>query len=82
MSKSGRKKNPVLKIFLEGLYDEDCNLSKLQGCPHLAEKIWMEVRNFWKSKIILPPEMEEYSKRTIRYQFTDFNEESFKSELF
>jgi len=22
--------NPVLKIFLEGLYDENCNLSKLR----------------------------------------------------
>ena len=21
--------NPILKVFLEGLYDEDCNLSKL-----------------------------------------------------
>ena len=77
------KSNPVLKIFLEGLYDEDCNLSKLRGCPHLAKQIWMEVRNFWKANIILPPEVgEDESRRSIRFQITDFNKESFKSELF
>ena len=46
--------NPVLKIFLEGLYDKDCHLSKLRGCPYLVMRIWKEVRNFWREKIILP----------------------------
>ena len=45
--------NPALKIFLEGLYDQDCNLSKLRGCPYLVMRIWKEVRNFWREKIIL-----------------------------
>ena len=52
--KSGGILNPVLKVYLEGLYDENCNLSKLRGCPHLVARIWTEVRNFWKSRIILP----------------------------
>ena len=47
--------NPVLKIILEGLYDEDCNFSKLSGCPHILRTIWMDVQNFWKSKIIVQP---------------------------
>ena len=46
--------NPVLKILLEGLYDEGCNLSKLRGCPHIVKTIWMDVQNFWKRKIIVP----------------------------
>ena len=46
--------NPMLKVFLEGLYDEGCNLSKLRGCPHIVKTIWMDVQNFWKRKIIVP----------------------------
>ena len=36
--KSGGILNPVLKVYLEGLYDENCNLSKLRGCPHLVKR--------------------------------------------
>ena len=46
--------NKILKVILEGLYDEDCPLSKLRGCPHVIKFIWSDVRDYWKSKICLP----------------------------
>ena len=74
--------NPMLKIFLEGLYDESCNLSKLRGCPYIVMRIWKEVRDFWKEKIILPPveDKESLKKSGIRYQreVLKICEESFK----
>ena len=79
--------NPVLKIFLEGLYDENCNLSKLRGCPYIVMRIWREVRNFWSEKITLPPIKDEdfiKSGSGIRYQHEvlDVCKESFKSETY
>ena len=78
--------NPILKIFLEGLYDEICNLSKLRGCPYIVMRIWKEVRDFWKEKIILPPleDKESLKKNGIRYQREIFKlcDESFKSETY
>ena len=79
--------NPVLKIFLEGLYDENCNLSKLRGCPYIVMRIWREVRNFWSEKITLPPIKDEdfiKSGNGIRYQHEvlDVCKESFKSETY
>ena len=79
--------NPVLKIFLEGLYDENCNLSKLRGCPYIVMRIWKEVRDFWNEKITLPPIKDEdfiKSGNGIRYQHEvlDVCKESFKSETY
>ena len=91
---SNPKKNavissPVLKVYLEGLYDENCNLSKLRGCPHIVTRIWTEVKNFWKSKIILPSTLnnklggnEERFGYSIQKPVVNFEEKSFKSELF
>ena len=87
--KSGGISSPVLKVYLEGLYDENCNLSKLRGCPHLVTRIWTEVKNFWKSKIILPSTLnnklggnEERFGYSIQKPVVNFEEKSFKSELF
>ena len=79
--------NPVLKIFLEGLYDENCNLSKLRGCPYIVMRIWKEVRDFWNEKITLPPIKDEdfiESGSGIRYQHEvlDVCKESFKSDTY
>ena len=79
--------NPVLKIFLEGLYDENCNLSKLRGCPYIVMRIWKEVRGFWNEKITLPPiKDEDFIKNGsgIRYQHEvlDVCKESFKSDTY
>ena len=45
--------NKILKVILEGLYDEDCPLSRLRGCYHVLKFIWCDVRDFWKSKVCL-----------------------------
>ena len=73
--------NPVLKIFLEGLYDENCNLSKLRGCPYIVMRIWKEVRDFWNEKITLPLiKDEDFIKNGSG--FLDLCKESFKSETY
>ena len=46
--------NSILKTFLEGLYDADCVLSKLRGCPHILKQIWTDVRTFWEDSLYLP----------------------------
>ena len=45
------KPRPILKIFLEGLYDEESNLSKLRGCEHVIKAIWTEIRNHYQSAV-------------------------------
>ena len=78
--------NPVLKIFLEGLYDKDCHLSKLRGCPYIVMRIWKEVRTFLGEKITLPPIHHEdfFKKSGIRYddEIVNLCKESFKSEMY
>ena len=44
-------KRPILKIFLEGLYDEESNLSKLRGWQHIIKAIWTEVRDYYQSAV-------------------------------
>ena len=47
-TKQSRKSRPVLKVFLEGLYDEGSNLSKLRGCDHVIKTIWTYITDFYK----------------------------------
>ena len=51
-------KNPILKVFLDGLYDDECVLSKLQGCPHILHNIWNDVTEYWEEKIKTPEDYE------------------------
>ena len=51
--------NPILKVILEGVYDEECSLSAFRGCPHIVMKIWIEVKKFWKAKINKPSKKNE-----------------------
>jgi len=44
----------IQKTILAGVYDDDCHLSKLKGCPHILKTIWTEVDKFWRTAIILP----------------------------
>ena len=46
--------NPILKALLCGVYDSECVLSKLRGCPHLLKKIWREVKCYYLAQITLP----------------------------
>ena len=45
------KPRPILKIFLEGLYDEESNLSKLRGVEHVIKAIWTEIRDYYQSAV-------------------------------
>ena len=47
-------KNLVLKVLLEGLYDTESHLSKLQGMHHILKYIWVDVKSFWQAHITLP----------------------------
>ena len=58
------KLNPLLKVLLEGYYDEDCVMSKLRGCPHLLQDIWRKVVTFNRSQIILPDKNVTFDYRT------------------
>ena len=46
--------NPILKALLCGVYDSECVLSKLRGCPHLLKEIWREVKSYCLAQITLP----------------------------
>ena len=46
--------NLILKVVLDGLYDEESPLSNLRGLHHILKYIWTDVRNYWKSHITLP----------------------------
>ena len=43
---------PILKIILEGLYDEESNLNKLRGCPNVMKIIWTNVMEYSKPAFI------------------------------
>ena len=84
-SDSKRITNPVIKTILAGVYGDDGNLPQLRGCMHIVQQIWIEVKKFLKTKIILPPEKayNEDDSWTHHYAaVVDFNSESFISELY
>ena len=43
---------PILKLVLDGLYDEESSLSKIRGCQPVLYKIWRDVREYYKPAII------------------------------
>ena len=43
--------NPILKVILEGVYDDDSQLSVLRGTPHIVQLIYFYVSEYWKSFI-------------------------------
>ena len=83
--KMEKKLNPILKLILEGVYDEESNLSTIRGCPHVVMKIWFEVRRFLKTKIILPSKIDEDQRTQWSFSqkmLEEFTKDSFISELF
>ena len=46
--------NPIIKAVLEGVYDDNCVLSNLRGCPHLLKVIWGDVRSHCLAQIKTP----------------------------
>ena len=43
---------PLLKVFLEGLYDDECSLSKLRGFYFILKAIWSDVKHYYQKGII------------------------------
>ncbi len=43
--------NPIARVILQGLYDENSELSKLNGLWLVLEKIWKNITDFWKANI-------------------------------
>ena len=52
--------NPVLKIILQGVYDEESILNYLRGTPHIVKKIWLFLKSLYISYIKLPDERDGY----------------------
>ena len=46
------KCSPILKILLEGIYDEGSNLARLRGCQHVIKIIWTKIQEYYKPKVI------------------------------
>ena len=44
--------NPILKVILEGVYDDRCQLSLLRGTPHIVQLIYSYIMEYWKSLIV------------------------------
>ena len=44
--------NPILKTILEGVYDNNCQLSMFRGTPHIIQLIYSYVIQYWKSLIL------------------------------
>ena len=43
--------NPVLRVLIDGVCDEECVLSQLNGLPHVVRDIWNRVVRYWKRSI-------------------------------
>jgi len=43
--------NPVLRVLLEGAYDNGSPFAKLRGTPHILQIIWEYITSYWKSLI-------------------------------
>ena len=54
------KLNPIAKTFLEGVYDGDCVLFKLNGLWNILQKIWSYVKKYWRDSV--------YETRSVRYK--------------
>ena len=52
--------DPITKTFLEGVYDKECVLYKLNGLWHLLKRIMQHVRRYWKESV--------FETRSMRYK--------------
>ena len=54
------KLDPITKAFLEGVYDKECVLFKLNGLWHVLKRIMEHVKKYWKESVI--------ETRSMRYK--------------
>ena len=46
-SKMSLHSHQVSKALLEGLYDDQCILSRLRGCQNIMRTIWVNITDYW-----------------------------------
>ena len=46
--------NPIIRAVLQGVYEDECVLAQLRGCPHLLAVIWRDVRSHCLAQIRTP----------------------------
>ena len=46
------KLDPITKAILEGVYDKECVLFKLNGLWHIFNRIMQDVKKYWKESVI------------------------------
>ena len=74
-----RNPQPILKVILEGLYDEESNLSKLRGCEHIIKAIWRDVKNYYQSAVEMSPRFQCYCPREcFLFLFDDWKREQYE----
>ena len=44
--------DPITKAILEGVYDKECVLFKLNGLWHILKRIMQDVKKYWKESVI------------------------------
>ena len=63
--------NPILRTILEGVYDTTSPLNNLRYTPHLVQKIWKDIVEYWKSMIKIGVDIEsdpELNKAALLHQ--------------
>eukprot|EP00794_Sanderia_malayensis_P020444 gene20444-22460_t len=76
-----RRLNPIAKVLLEGIYDEKCQLNKLNGMWHILRQIWMNIVDFWKSNILIQ-ELFDPLERNLDLPLSYLNLNSFCTSKF
>ena len=64
-------KNLVLKAILDGLYDEESQLSNLRGFYHILKYIWTDVSNYWQSHITHPDPAAQWNHLFHKIKFSE-----------
>ena len=58
--------NPILKIILEGVYDDSSPLSTLRGTPHIVQMIYTYLIEYWKLLILCHDEDKESEENILK----------------
>jgi hypothetical protein len=48
---SETRMNPLIRVILEGVYDNESPLSALRGTPHIVRNIWEMIVEYYKTLI-------------------------------
>jgi len=64
---------PISKVLLDGLYDQDSPLSQLRGCQHIMRMIWNNITLFWEEMIEIPV-VPDLTEDQLRYGCVDSDE--------